>query len=184
MTGESGAVGTGALDADDLVRERVSVENWPSLKKVLVHGIEFEHIGHLLPILTNGRDLVIDDVPGLRDGQPVLGRRLNTGLESAAARAGLADVHCLIGFTASTKLRAEVIGRREFEVLTVPERGMVASMVVSVPNSDIEDDPLEECAPQVPAGLSPPEQNVEYFRVGGGRVQGVSAIFGESTMMS
>ena len=47
----------------------------------------------------------------------------------------------LVGLSTCTSLGADVIGRRQGQQLAIPEGGVIAWMVISVPDQDVEADP-------------------------------------------
>ena len=63
-------------------------------------------------------------------------------------------------------LGAQVVGRRECEGLTVPERCVVAGVVIVVADRHGEHDPLEQAAPHLGVRALAVEQ-IEDARIGG-----------------
>lgn len=84
-----------------------------------------------------------DDLPGFGLIQMEMMRGFNAGADIAFA-ALFGDQHGLTGFVATSGLRTKIICGCQGQQLSVPERGVVSSMVVSVAAKHVKDHTREK----------------------------------------
>ena len=121
----------------------VAIEKLTSGEKFAVDRGQFGFLADGLPLFGDGRDLLFDQRGSFRLLQVVIRRSRKAGRQRARASLAL-DQHRLSGFGARAVLRADVIGGRECHHRTVPERRMVAGMVVGVAAKHVKANPSVE----------------------------------------
>lgn len=125
--------------------DAVAVQKQSAGKKPAVGLGQFGLLADPAPFTGDRDELVLDDGLGLF----VIEQEIRGGREAAVQRTHTVftlDQHRLSRLVARSPLRADVIGRGQREHPTVPERSMVAGMIVRVAAQDIEDDPSVELA--------------------------------------
>lgn len=128
----------GAEAFDAVAVQKLSVGEKPAV------GLgQFGLLADPAPFTGDRDELVLDDGLGLL----VIEQEVRGGREATVQRTHTVftlDQHRLRRLVARSPLRTDVIGRGQREHPAVPERSMVAGMIVRVAAQDIEDDPSVE----------------------------------------
>lgn len=125
--------------------DAVAVQKLSAGEKPAVGLGQFGLLADPVPCTSDRDELVLDDGLGLF----VIEQEVRGGREAALQRTHTVftlDQHRLSRLVTRSPLRADVIGRGQREHPAVPERGMVAGMIVRVAAQDIEDDSSVEPA--------------------------------------
>ncbi len=125
------------------VVERRAVEYRPPPECVPVDLAQHGGVSGIGPLCLDRGDDVVNDFPGTGSRQTVVGGCRDTDGELASSASVPADGHGLGRRVGRTHLRSQVERGCEFEGQPVPERCVVARVVVVVAGSDVEGDLLE-----------------------------------------
>src|SRR5680860_1103866 len=131
-------------------RLAVRVEQGERVEKLAVpEGIPLDLckpslVADVIPVGLDDVDLVINDLLGIGPREVVYGSAVDAPRDLAVTPSVLADGHHLLSFAARPRVRADVVCRCQREQFTVPERRLIARVVVGVRGEDVEGDPCEE----------------------------------------
>ena len=95
------------------------------------------------PFLLHGLDLMVDDLDGVWLAQQKHRRSRNAKPDLTGPLCAT-DEHGLRSLQTGSRLRANVVGGRQGQLVPVPECRMVAGMVIGVAAQDVEDDSSEQ----------------------------------------
>ena len=116
----------------------VGIENRSAPQLLAVDDGHLREIAHFLPIGADDVDLLVDDGAGFGAVEVVDVGGGDAHGDLAAASTGAIDGHDLVRLAAGPGIRADVIGWRETEFVTVPEGSVIAGMVIGVADEDVE----------------------------------------------
>jgi len=158
----------GLYKRSGLVVPDVRVEELPPHKALRLIRAELGVINGVLPIARDRRDHVVDDLLSLLCRELEFHSSLAAQPELAVSFPGPGECDGVSGSLPRSRLRGEIEGRGQAQALPVPERGVVAQVVVGVSDADVEHEPGEElpqrCRNVLPRSLS---NSVGELGVGG-----------------